>query len=100
MEEGGGRLQALFFAAVVRPLLFVFWSLVLWGTFVAAALLWTALTGGPAAAMAAILNRELSPALGGANLGLAVLAVAVWVVVVVLARRGGRDGRRSPRDRA
>ena len=84
MAEGGGRLQALLFA-MARPLLFIFWSLVLWGTFVAAAVLWNVLTRGPAATAAAILNRNAPSVLGGANLGLAVLAVAVWVVVLAIA---------------
>jgi hypothetical protein len=88
----GRRLRDVLVFAVARPLLFVFWALVLWGTFVAIAIAWTILTRGPAAAVHATLDRTGQGALGMANLGLAILAVSVWIVVLLLARRRRQGG--------
>jgi hypothetical protein len=86
----GRRLRDVLIFAVGRPLLFVFWALILWGTFVAAALAWTSFWRGPVEAIRATLDG--SGFLGMANLGLAVLAVTVWIIVVILARRGRQGG--------
>lgn len=72
-----------------RPLLFVFWTLVVWGTVYAAVFLFAVLADGPRAAVA---RATAGPdgAVGVANLAVAVLAVGTWSVVgaLLLRRRG------------
>jgi len=85
------RLHDLVTQSVVRPLLFVLWSLVIWGTLVGLAFVYAALTRGPAAVVRAVLPPSTGGIWGGLNLALAVGAVAVWIVVAiaVLRRRRG-----------
>jgi hypothetical protein len=65
---------------MARSLLFVAWSLVLWGSFVTMASLWVAGTEGISAAWLALVPRR--PGLWDwLNLVAVVLAVAVWACV-------------------
>jgi hypothetical protein len=77
---------------MARSLLFVGWSLVLWGSFVALASLWIAGTQGVSAAWITLVPRR--PAFWDwLNLVAAVVAVAVWACVaftMVRLRRAGR----------
>ena len=80
-----------------RPLLLAFWALVLWGTVYAALFVFAALTEGPSRAIA---RATAGPdrVVGIANLTLAVMAVAVWVIVgltVVRVRSAPPDGERQ-----
>ena len=68
--------------AVVRPLMFIGWALVFWGTAIGLASLWVLVTHGPGAALASLAPRTT---LDVVNAALAALAVVVWIVVVVLA---------------
>jgi len=85
--------------AVVRPLLFFFWSMVLWGTCMAIALLYAAMRQGPLVAVRRVLEGEDS--LGGrVNLALAGLAIVVWsaVAAAVRRRRAARRPEATPSD--
>jgi hypothetical protein len=85
------RLRDVAAQALVRPVLVVFWSLVIWGTLLGLAFLYAAFTRGPSAAVEALL-----PATGGIrvwfNLALAVLAALAWIAVATAVRRGRREG--------
>lgn len=75
-----------------RPLLFVFWALVLWGMVLLGALVFKALAEGPAAALAAAQAQVSSGSVWGfMNVGLASLSLLVLLLVA-----GGVLG---PRDR-
>jgi hypothetical protein len=79
---------------VLRALLLVGWTLVFWGTLVAAAVAWRSVEMGPAAAVRLVLQggREW----GWISLGCAALAVVVWTAVgawVVRRRLPGGPGR-------
>ena len=80
-------------SVIVRPLLFVFWSLVLWGTFYGAALLYAVVREGPTAAVARALGGNDALA-ARANLALVGLAVLVWTAVALVVR-AHRARRRS-----
>jgi hypothetical protein len=81
--------------AVVRPLMFIGWALVFWGTAIGLASLWVLVTRGPAAALASLVPRT---PLDLVNAGLAALAVVVWIVVVVLAAGRRHGGSHPPPD--
>ena len=85
------RLRDVAGQALVRPLLFAFWSLVIWGTLVGLACLYAAFTRGPAAAVEALLPSAGDGAWAWLNLALAVLATGVWIVAAIALRRGGRE---------
>ena len=63
-----------------RPLLLVFWTLVVWGTVYALLFAFATLTEGPSQAFARATDGP-DGAFGVANLALAAVAVAVWVAV-------------------
>ena len=83
-----GRIEDFLVAAVVRPLMFVFWSLVFWGTFWCALFVWRVFSAGWATALR-IATPSGHEAWGHANLGTALLALVVWstVAALVLATR-------------
>jgi hypothetical protein len=65
---------------VVRPLLFVFWSLVLWGTFYGLALLYHVVVDGPTISFERVLaGRDVLA--GRVNIALVGVAGVVWTVV-------------------
>lgn len=76
---------------VGRPLMLVFWCLVLWGAAILGALAWKALTDGPRAAVAAAQAQVTGSVWGWVNMGLASLSLLVFLLVA-----GGVVG---PRDR-
>ena len=86
------RLRDVAAQALVRPLLFAFWSLVIWGTLVGLACLYAAFTRGPAGAVEALVPSAGDGVWAWLNLALAVLATGVWIVVTIALRRGGREG--------
>ena len=63
-----------------RPLLLAFWTLVVWGTVYAGLFAFAAVTDGPSDALARATTGP-DGVVGIANLTLAVVAVAVWVLV-------------------
>jgi len=63
-----------------RPLLLAFWTLVVWGTVYAGLFAFAVVTDGPSDALARATTRP-DGVVGIANLTLAVVAVAVWVLV-------------------
>lgn len=63
-----------------RPLLLVFWTLVVWGTVYAASFAFAALTEGPSRAFARATTGP-DRVVGIVNLTLAVVALGVWVTV-------------------
>ncbi len=74
------RARDLLVYAVGRPLLLVFWCLVFWGTAYGLVLLYGAATEGlTVTAQRALSGRD--PIAGIANLALAGLAAAVWMLV-------------------
>lgn len=83
------RIRDFLLYGVGRPLLLVFWSLVLWGTVILAALAWKAATAGPRAVLVAA-QAQVTQAGGWVNLALASLALLVWTLVA-----GGIVGRRD-----
>jgi protein-S-isoprenylcysteine O-methyltransferase Ste14 len=91
------RREALF-QLVGRPLLLIFWSLVLWGTLYGLILMHAAIREGPRTVLQRVLaGRDL---LGGfLNLGLAASAAVVWLGVAIVAwrnrSRGTEDGMRT-----
>ena len=72
-----------------RPLLLVFWTLVVWGTVYAILFAFALLTDGPSVSIARAVGGP-DGALGIVNLALAAVAMAVWAFVgaVVWRRRG------------
>lgn len=77
---------------VVRPLLFVFWSLVLWGTFFGLALLYQVVVDGPIISLERVLaGRDVLA--GRVNIALVGVAGVVWTLVflaVYIRRRSRR----------
>ena len=78
---------------VGRPLLFVIWSYVLWGTLYGAALAYAIATEGPDALARALYGVD--PRLGILNFVAAFLAAVVWSIIGVFAML---NGLRRPRD--
>ncbi len=78
--------------------MFILWALVLWGTFYAGLLGYSAITKGPSVALTRILASR-DPMGGAVNLALAGLALVVWGLIgVALVGRGRRQGN-EPGDR-
>lgn len=77
---------------VGRPLLLIFWSLVLWGTFYGLILIHAAIREGPRTVLQRVLaGRDL---LGGLlNLELAASAAVVWLGVAIAGWRNRSRGR-------
>jgi hypothetical protein len=71
---------------MARSLLFMGWRGVLWGSLVALAVAWTAITRGPGAAFFALLPAQ-ADAWAWINLVCAVMAVCVWILVVIVRSR-------------
>ena len=69
---------------VGRPLMFVAWTAVFWGTAVALDAVYVLATRGPSALKAALAPRT---PLDVANAALAVIALLVWIAVLVVRRR-------------
>lgn len=84
--------------AVLRPLLFVFWSLVLWGTLALVAWIWQALTKGPAATLALALRTATADVWGVLNVALPAVAAVVWTAIALLAWSRPREGNASRPD--
>ncbi len=86
--EDGGRGHA-----IARPVLFMLWTLVFWGTLVAGAIVWRSVEMGPAAVLRVLIagTPTVPPALGRFSLACAVVAVSVWttVAIIVVRRRRG-----------
>ena len=84
MPEDGAR------HSVARPLLFVLWALVFWGTLTAIAIAWRALEVGLGDTLRLLLfgTPTVSPALGRFSLVCAVLAVGTWATVLWIVLRG------------
>jgi hypothetical protein len=80
---------------VGRPLLLVFWSLVVWGSIYGLALLYAVVVDGPAEALRQALSGRDHLA-GVTNLALAGFAMIVWSTVGVVIWRS-RLSRRQPR---
>ena len=79
--------------AVGRPLLFVFWSLVAWGTLYAGLFTYCGMTKGFVAAWAQA--RSGRDVLGGVlNIGLASWATLLWSVVFTVLWRARRQRRK------
>ena len=80
---------------VGRPLLLIFWSLILWGTLYGLILMHAAIREGPRTVLQRVLaGRDL---LGGfLNLGLAATAAVVWLGVAIVAWRNRSRGRPRP----
>jgi hypothetical protein len=79
---------------LARPLLLIGWTLVLWGTLVAGALVWRSLQVGPLAAVLRLVSgtSSISPTVGCANLACAIFAVCVWgTLAALLLRREDRE---------
>lgn len=78
---------------LARPLLFIAWALVFWGTLVAGAIAWRSVELGPATAVGQLVSgRGTAPAaVGWVNLACAVFAVSVWTTLAVLLVKGRRD---------
>jgi hypothetical protein len=72
---------------VGRPLMFIAWMLVFWGTVVALAAVYVFATRGPSAARTVLVPRT---PLDVANAALAVIAVMVWIAVLVVSRGATR----------
>jgi hypothetical protein len=75
------RATGIVAALIARPLLFVFWIFVLWGTPYAMALVYATVVEGPHPLERALSGRD--PMLGGVNLIAAALAVVVWGTISV-----------------
>ena len=80
MARGKSHPGDFFIYVVLRPLLFVFWSFVLWGTFYGGVLLYHAILDGPAAAVerAQSGKDQLAARL---NVGSVYLAMVVWTIM-------------------
>jgi hypothetical protein len=81
-------------SAIVRPLLFVVWALVAWGTFYFAVFAYAAIVDGPGPALRRALGGS-DPLAGRVNVGLAILAVVVWSVVALAVRARRRAQARA-----
>jgi hypothetical protein len=89
------RSQDFLVYAVGRPLMLVFWTLILWGTLYGAALVYRAALAGPSVAVRQALSGG-NAALALVNVGLSVGAAAVWTAVgVALWQRRRRISRGS-----
>jgi hypothetical protein len=87
------RAGAVVREAVGRPLLLVFWALILWGTIILGALAWKALTEGPRASLRAAQAQVAGPSVWGwVNVSLASLSLLVFLLIA-----GGVLGRRDRR---
>ncbi|MET0556278.1 MAG: hypothetical protein ABW221_24770 [Vicinamibacteria bacterium] len=73
-----------------RPLLLVFWTLVVWGTVYAMLFAFAVLTDGPSRAVARAVGGP-GGAYGIVNLSLAAVSVSVWAFVGVYLWRRRRD---------
>lgn len=71
-----------------RPLLLVFWCLVLWGTLYGFLILNAIVTEGPTAVPRMVFSGQ-DYLLGAVNLSLAATAAAVWLMVGVAIWRAG-----------
>jgi hypothetical protein len=71
---------------IARPVLFMLWTLVFWGTVVAGAIVWRSVEMGPAAVLRVLIvgTPTVPPTLGRFSLACAVVAVAVWTTVAIL----------------
>jgi hypothetical protein len=67
----------------VRPLLFVLWSFVFWGTLVWVALLLKVVRDGFGPAVESLTPRDPTPALALVNLVCGALAPVVWVLLAI-----------------
>lgn len=72
---------------VGRPLMFIAWMLVFWGTAVALAAVYLLATRGMSALKTVLVPRT---PLDLANVALAVIATIVWIAVLVVGRRASR----------
>jgi hypothetical protein len=88
-RAAAARQGDIFVYAVARPLMFIGWALVFWGTAIGVAGLWALVTRGPSAALAALAPRT---PLDAVNDGLAVVALVVWILVAVVAAGRRRTG--------
>lgn len=75
---------------VGRPLLLVFWTLVVWGTVYALVFLVAVVGEGPGPALARATTGP-GAVLGIANLALAALSTGVWAIAGTIAWRGRAD---------
>jgi hypothetical protein len=92
------RQDDLLVYAVGRPMMFLAWALVFWGTAVALAALYVVVARGPAAAMDLLLPRT---PLDLVNAALAAVAVIVWIAAIILLnRRPAREGPSPAADQA
>jgi hypothetical protein len=77
-----------------RPVMFVFWSLMVWGALYGALFVWRAVTSGVGTTWRQALSD--GDALGGRiNLGLAGCAAPVWALVALAIWRTRRRGQRE-----
>ena len=82
---------------LARPVMFVLWALVFWGTLTAISIAWRAIEVGPGDALRLLLfgTPNVSPALGRFSLACALVAVATWATVLGMLLRGRRSGGES-----
>jgi hypothetical protein len=93
VPEDDERRGGLLTDAVLRPLVFACWSLLLWGTLALLAWMWQAFGDGASATLA-LARRSVSEGLWGTlNVVLPALAAVVWVAVGVAALRRRRRAR-------
>jgi len=78
--EGGRRSVELFHAGVVRPVMLVLLVGLVWGTLLAAAFVWNAVSRDFATAMALAIPRG-GDVLAWMNLVIALLAIIAWLFV-------------------
>jgi hypothetical protein len=84
-----------FIYVVLRPLLFVFWSFVLWGTAYGGVLVYHAVFEGPRAVIQRALSGKDQLA-GYVSVGSVFLAIVVWTIVgIVWSRARARKRARS-----
>ena len=77
---------------VARPLLFMLWALVLWGTLTLVSMAWRTVEIGLADTLRLMLfgTPTVNPALGRFSLVCAVIALGTWTAVAWVLLRGGR----------